>query len=386
MAILCSITVTGCAASSPVPSASSTPIPSSSPYPAATLGAFPELPDAALPERVASALRAALEPAVRSGEATAVAASVVVPGVGVWSGAAGEDASGERLAADAQFAIASVTKTVVAAQVLVLAEDGLLDLDAPIDTYLPPELGVDANGGTVVDFLAMRSGLAQIPDAAIGQLVGEDADRAVTLEEIAPLLTDAVAEPGERVEYNNLNYILLGAAIASVTGHTVGEALRSGVLSTGDLARLVYQDEERPQGPVSPPGPVEGVPDGTDLLEAGGGFLPTRAIATAAGAAGSMAADAATLARWGYLLYGGFVLQPESLAAMTDVSADYGLGCHSVDEFGLHGIGHSGSLPGYASLLYADASSGVIIAVLVNSNSWSPGITASDLLRALEDD
>ena len=391
VAVLCGVILAACAASpsmAPASSSAPSPEPTATPvaFPPATIGAFPQLTDATLPAGIVAALDRALSAGVELGDAQAIAASVLVPGVGGWSGVAGDDGAGELVPIDAQFAIASITKTVVAAQVLALAEDGMIDLDAPLGDSLPPDLDIDTNDATVEEFLAMRSGLAQLSDEVLTSLLTEDPDRAITLEQVAPLLDDPVREPGQVTEYNNLNYGLLGAAIAAVTGQPVSTALRSGVLAGDGLERLVYQDEERPQGPVSPPGPIEGVPVGTDLLEAGGGFLPTRAIATAAGAAGAMASDASTLARWGYVLYGGFVLEPASLAAMTDVGDGYGLGCHPIDEFGLDGIGHSGSLPGYTSLLYADASSGVIIAVLASSDAWSPGITASDLLRVLEDD
>ena len=390
MAILGGVVLAACAASpsmAPASSSAPSPDPTATPvaFPPATIGAFPQLTDATLPASTVAALDGALSAGVELGEAQAIAASVIVPGVGGWSGVAGDDGAGEAIAVDAQFAIASITKTVVAAQVLALAEDGMIDLDAPLGDYLPSDLDIDTNDATVEEFLAMRTGLAQVPDEVLTSVLTEDHDRAITLEQVAPLLEDPVREPGLVTEYNNLNYALLGAAIAEVTGESLSSALRSGVLAGEGLERLVYQDEERPQGPVSPPGPIEGIPAGTDLLEAGGGFLPTRALATAAGAAGAIASESSALTRWGYLLYGGFVLEPASLAAMTDVGDGYGLGCHPIDEFGLDGIGHSGRLPGYISLLYADASSGIIVAVLVSAESWNPGITAGDLLSVVED-
>ena len=55
----------------------------------------------------------------------------------------GPRTDGEPLSVDAQFFIASTTKTVVAAQVLQLAEQDRMDLDAPLAEYLPPDVAID---------------------------------------------------------------------------------------------------------------------------------------------------------------------------------------------------------------------------------------------------
>ncbi|HEX6299310.1 MAG TPA: hypothetical protein VF148_02450 [Acidimicrobiia bacterium] len=58
-----------------------------------------------------------------------------------------------------------------------------------------------------------------------------------------------------------------------------------------------------------------------------------------------------TLARWGYLLYGGCVLGNQALAAMTDFKDSYfGLGAQdhrSSFGFGVTALGHAGTVPGY---------------------------------------
>jgi CubicO group peptidase (beta-lactamase class C family) len=56
--------------------------------------------------------------------------------------------------------IASIGKTVTAAQVLRLVEEGAIGIDGPAADHLPPELdGYDANQATVRELLGMRSGI-----------------------------------------------------------------------------------------------------------------------------------------------------------------------------------------------------------------------------------
>src|SRR5690242_17219859 len=64
---------------------------------------------------------------------------------------------------DTHFRIASNTKTMTAALIVLLAQDGKLTLDAPISTYVP---GVpDGDKITLADLLRMRSGLYCYTDA-----------------------------------------------------------------------------------------------------------------------------------------------------------------------------------------------------------------------------
>ena len=65
-----------------------------------------------------------------------------------------------------------------------------------------------------------------------------------------------------------------------------------------------------------------------------------------------MASDAMTLARWGYLLYGGWVLGDQALAARTDFIGGYHAWAQdhrSSFGFGVAAPGHAGIVPGYTT-------------------------------------
>ena len=62
---------------------------------------------------------------------------------------------------DDQMSIASITKTLVAAQVMQLVEAGELTLDDPAADRLPPDLDFDTNEATVENLLSMRSGISE---------------------------------------------------------------------------------------------------------------------------------------------------------------------------------------------------------------------------------
>jgi D-alanyl-D-alanine carboxypeptidase len=404
VAALAAVVAVAACGSAPQPPARSTTTPSAATPSAAApsaapsetalphfgIGAFPDLPAGELPSDVGAALQTVLDDSVDLVGAPGLAAAVVVADRGWWAGAAGTSDGTEPLDPAAQFGIGSVTKTVIAAQVLKLVESGAVDLDRPIDDYLG---GTDlqTNGATVRQVLGMRSGIGEVdadPRAACSDLA-----RSFSMDELRRVTLEPPSfEPGAQFRYTNANFVLAGILIEEVTGSTVGQVLRSGVLANPSLERLIYQDAEKPTPPVAAPFVVlsagAAAPEPNDLLRLGGGYLPARCLASSAGPAGGMASDARTLAAWGYLLYGGWVLGDDELAEMTTFESGYGLGAHDqASRFGVPALGHEGTVPGYTTQLLAFPDDGIAVVVLMNTNGSEESLTilAGNLRGAITD-
>src|SRR5207248_1287024 len=108
--------------------------------------------------------------------------------------------------------------------------------------------------------------------------------------------------PGDDPVYSSTGYVLLGMLVERVTHRPVAQALRADLFSRAGLKRVAAQDAERPVPPVAAPRPELGVatPDA---------YLPCRSVASLGNdSASGLAADASTVATWGYQLYGGRVL------------------------------------------------------------------------------
>jgi D-alanyl-D-alanine carboxypeptidase len=191
--------------------------------------------------------------------------------------------------------------------------------------------------------------------------------------EILETVPDARSEPGIQFVYEDSNYMLLGLAIEEVTGTSVAAALRSDVVADPRLSALVYQPEERPDGPFALP---FGGRDGPEALELGGGYLPSAAETSWGNGSGCMASDSASLALFGYLLFGGSLVSEPSLLAMTDFGSGpdydrYGLGVFEqtnlAQGFVVQAVGNGGwEEGGYSSILAVLPSEGVSIAVMTN--------------------
>jgi D-alanyl-D-alanine carboxypeptidase len=338
-----------------------------------SVGHFPDVPTDPVPDAIAAALQKVLDAAVEGG-LPGVAATVLAPGIGAWSGAAGTADGILPLEPSSQFAIASITKTVIAAQVMRLAEEGRLVLGDPVAEHLPPGFRFDTNDATVANLLAMESGIPDPALSATAEEVRADPMRAWTAEEVLASVPGHRSPPGDHFVYEDANYMLLGLVIEETTGMSLASALRSGVLADPRLARLVYQPEERPDGPLALPfigGRVN--PDFT----AGGGYLPTRSQASNGSGSGGMASDSRALALFGYLLFGGRLLTEDSLLDMTDFGSSsdddrFGLGVFDqtplAPGFGATAVGNGGwDDGGYSSVLSALPSEGTVISVLTNT-------------------
>lgn len=194
--------------------------------------------DAAGLERFDAALDERAERGVRAG----YAAILIRDGETHISTAGYRDiASGAEMTADTQVRIASMSKPVSAVAAMILVEDGVLELDAPVATYLPRfgEVGVvtsfepDADGNfpttsqatpmTVRHLLTHTAGVGYIFDGQtpLGALFAEktlyagDGDLAAKMDELADL--PLYFQPGDRWFYSYSNDIL-GAVVEVASG------------------------------------------------------------------------------------------------------------------------------------------------------------------------
>jgi D-alanyl-D-alanine carboxypeptidase len=316
-----------------------------------------------LPASTAGALQRSLEAYLGTQDAPGATAAVVTS-QGAWAGAAGVDGVGSPLHPEAALAIASITKTFVAAEVMLLSARGEVALDAAVSDYV--ELPFDDRGATVREVLAMESGLPQDP---VGQLMRPtaDPDREWTVEDVLDLVIPGTQQGtrGGEPDYNNLNYFVLGALVEEVTGDPLAVALRRDLIEPADLDRVWVQPAEEPTPPLA----VAASHPDAPAVDVDGPYLPSRGMASSAGAAGGIAADALTLARWGHLLYGGAVIDASLVQQMTDNDDEdgYGLGTMLVGHGGDRVVGHEGDMGVYHSLLAVWPASATSVVVLVPS-------------------
>ena len=361
-------------------SPSGQPAPVSSPVAAFPTDSFIAISDAPIAPEAATAFQAALDDMAGGGGM----AATVMTADGTWSGATGKAEGVHDLLVDSQFGIASVTKSVIAAQVMQLVEAGELSLDATVSGYLPADFTFDTNGATIRQLLNMHAGIPDWYGDAMETEVATHRDRAWTAAEVLALVGPARRPAGGSFEYTDTNYVLLGLVIEHVRQRPLVDVLRGGVLRVGGTERLIYQPAEAPTDPMAMP-----LGESRVALEKGSGYLPSLSDASSAGPAGSLASDSISLARWWRAFCSGEIVSEASLTEMSTFvggPGGYGLGLFNpADPWGV-GIGHTGGSFGYASWAGCMPDEGSVVVILTNRWVDDIGGMARPLVEAMRAD
>ena len=324
-----------------------------------------------------------------------VSAAILFADGSMWRGTSGEaDVEASRpVTPDTAFAVASISKTFLAALILALAEEGQIDLETPVTSYLPT-LAIDP-AITVRQLLDHTSGLHDYfyaPDIDAALLI--DRERVWTAEDALGYVGKPYFKPGRGWHYSNTNYLVLGMLAEEIGGRPLATQFRARFLGPLGLDRTRYQSVEEPRGPVARAYRFNG-PD-LDLppipLGDGTAVVPFTSVVTAAGSAGSIASTARDLVIWARALYEGTVLSPASRFAMVadiEVTASfkptipYGLGVQAATIDGRRTLGHSGRLLGSRSVVRWLPDERIAIAVLTNQSRADPNIIARALLQTV---
>ncbi len=279
-----------------------------------------------------------------------------------------------------KFRIGSISKQFTAAAILKLSEEGKIGLQDKLSKFIPDYPRGDEV--TVHHLLTHTSGIKSYtgkPDFIKAVTVGLKPE-----EHIATFKQDPYDfSPGEKWNYNNSGYFLLGYLVEKISGESFGDYLR----------RVFFE----------PLGMKEsGVHEATAILEneATGYMFESGQVRKAlnwdmskAGGAGALYSTVGDLYRWNEALFSGKVLQPKTLeAAFTPVrtkdedsaepkKSGYGYGWAMEEMRGLQQIGHSGGLHGFVSDLIRLPSENFTVTVLANSAPPMPGLNPADLSR-----
>jgi CubicO group peptidase (beta-lactamase class C family) len=287
----------------------------------------------------------------------------------VYAKGYGYRAVGSRLPVDPQtsFAIGSVTKQFTAAAIMLLQQQGKLNVDDKLSKYLPN--APHADEVTLRNLLTHTSGIVgftEVPNFSLMLPSPSSPERIISTIAGKPL----AFAPGTDWEYSNTNFVLLGMVIAKVSGESYPDFLQHHFFDALGLKRSWYTRTEAIH-PDDARGYTEfmyGLPDEHAYLADWSWY----------DAAGGLTMSAADLARWDIALDGGRVVSPSSLAQMTTptklksgktIGYGFGLGVGSV--FGRPTVGHDGLVSGFSSENLTFPKDRVAIVLLSNGDNFS---------------
>lgn len=275
----------------------------------------------------------------------------------VWSHAIGESSAVIDVTSEYKYEIGSVTKTLTSACVLQLVDEGLLDLDDSIYSYLTALPFVDS-AITIRQLLRHQSGLYEVlanPDFQ-PQLL-EQLDSIWQAEDvITTFIQPAYDIPGSGWSYCNTGYILLGTIIESVTGNPFYTEIRSRFLDPLELYSIGIPAFEPYSGPIAH---VWLDLDGDGDIEDGHSlFYNWLSLNSAVAAPGGYYSNASDITVWMRTYMRGDIISPTLLAeAQETITAPglpgtYGLGLIHKTFIGYNAYGHGGDLAYSANAWY----------------------------------
>lgn len=236
-------------------------------------------------------------------------AAIVFPDGRVWRGAAGDAVVKPRrpMTPATSLPFDSVTKIATAALAMRLVEEGELRLEDPIVRWYPRWRGDPR--ATVRDLLHHTAGTL---DPEFDPRRRQSARHILA---IAP-------KPGPRTKamdprYSNVGYLIVGRILERAADEPLATAMRRELFGHPGGDGLAYQPAEQVKAPRAhgywyPEGGAQPVDAGD-----GGPVMPFNSLATTFGAAGALAGDVPSLARWGHELFSGRVLSRAGLREMT---------------------------------------------------------------------
>ncbi len=314
---------------------------------------------------IASAMASALaNERADSGQPSMAAAVFDADGL-IWSGAAGAaDAAGKLPASTAfVYRAGSVSKLFTDIMIMKLVERHRIDLDAPVQKYLPEFHPANPFGTpiTIRHLMTHRGGLVREP--AVGSYFGTVDPGSAKL--VASLnATTLVAAPGTITKYSNAGIAVLGRLLERVTGRPYDRLVADMILRPTGMAHSSFSLATR-----------KGTLAYSEIAEVGGPRRPAPQFDIGLKAAGSLVAPVEDLARFGTTLLrdgsgaSATLLSAASLAEMQrpqyakDGSRTFGLGFSVGERNGMKIVGHGGAIYGYTTdfQLVPDGKFGVIV-------------------------
>jgi CubicO group peptidase (beta-lactamase class C family) len=167
---------------------------------------------------------------------------VYARGLGVKSLNDGGEVTPETL-----FHMASITKPFVATALMQLVEAGRLDLDAPVQTYLPYFTLADPRASTLTtrQMLSHTSGMPDTDEYEWDRPQYDDGALERYVRGINELTL--ASEPGERFAYSNIAYEVLGDVIAKVSGQSFENYVTRHILAPLGMRQSVLAVREADQ-------------------------------------------------------------------------------------------------------------------------------------------
>ncbi|MFD5829484.1 serine hydrolase domain-containing protein [Lentzea sp. NPDC060358] len=305
---------------------------------------------------------------VGASAAVTVGDDVVEAAAGVLNRNTGVEAT-----TDSVFQIGSITKVWTATLVMQLADEGLLDVDAPVRAYLPDFRVADEDASAAITVRQLLNHTAGFE----GDLFTDTGRGDDCVEKYVATLHDTpqLFPPGEMFSYNNAGYCVLGRIVEVLRGKQYDRCLREHLFAKLGLTHAATSADEAILFRAAAGHLTHDEAAGPQLAPV---WSLVRSNAPAGSVLAMSASDLLEFARM-HMNDGAGVLSPESARAMREVQVHvpdlalmgdaWGLGWEMFHHPQGTVIGHDGSTIGQNAFLRLVPEQGVAIALLTNGGN-----------------
>lgn len=311
-----------------------------------------------------------LEKSIMLGDHVGISGGIYGDGQVLWANGAGwsDREAGTPMTTNSVLRIASITKSMTAVGIMQLAEKGMIDLDEPIQAYVP-QFPIKPEGTiTVRHLLTHTSGIRHYQGTRDGFSRRQYPDLPAALKRFQD--RDLAGEPGKVYQYSTYGYVLLGAILEKVSGMTYEHYMQKHIWGP---AGMVSTSVEHQDDQVDHKSRLYRISKKRKLKK----DLNTNLSMKIPG--GGVQSTAEDLLHFGEALMAGKLLKPETLNLMlTDPGIrkegnPYGMGWFLYSTApGNRIIGHSGSQAGASSQLLILLDKKAVVTCLSNTRGgWN---------------
>jgi len=287
----------------------------------------------------------------------------------------------DKIAADADtvYGIGSNTKQFTAAAILMLRDEGKLDVDAPVGRYLP---GI-AHGDEVLirNLLTHTGGYAEFTETDEFDRLGA---RPATNDEILDTVVSRPLgfKPGTRWQYSNTAFVMLARVVERLSGKSYSEFLRTRIFDPLGMTRTRFEDQQLVESDRA---------IGYSRFAMGDQEHEQHLDYTWFSGAGAIESTVGDLEKWNTAIDRGTLLTPASrtmmhttfkLADGSDTRYGFGLFVQTLPS-GKHIVLHGGDTTGFGSQDARFVEDGIDIIVLTNQEPAAYNAIMNAVYRAV---
>lgn len=335
---------------------------------------LPPQTDAALPEETIQQLADAVTHTMAATGSPGAIVGVWAPWSGVWVTGLGTDrpaGAGGEVSSELRFRAAQVTRAMTCDILYSLAAEGTVDVDDPVTEYVS---GVADLGEVSLEELCDgTSGIGSYSGQLVSTWLSHPAREWNPLELASfGLGVERTTEPGTAYRDSDAGYVLLGVALQRASGKSAAELIEEHVATPLELGETDLPEES------AQPAAAE-VLNGHLSLRDGAGTMncaepvDVTGLSTSTGFTDSgVVTDIDDLGRYAQALATGALLRGDldrtdgALPAYDGAPSWYTTAGGVLQAGSL--IGQSGSVPGYATAAFADPTTGLTVAVVLNNS------------------